>query len=142
MDALLEISDHRVVLLLRCKKGKELALVKIRAKVIKDIIKAKIEFCSSSETVESFVPNPQYPVDSKVAASVNKIAYSLTHNDEAVLVDPHTPVDIVDLLFFEPYLFCNQQCLVDVYYKHLESCKLTPQFIEYAASSISYVDDF
>ena len=39
-------------------------------------------------------------------------------------------------------MFCNQQCLVDMYYKHLESCKLTPQFIECAASRISHVDDF
>ena len=64
VDALVEISDHRVVLLLRCKKGKEFALVEIRAKVITEIMKAKNEFCSSSETVESIVPNPQYPVDS------------------------------------------------------------------------------
>ena len=98
VDALVEISDHRVVLLLRCKKGKELALVEIRAKVIAEIMKAKNEFCSSSETVESFVPNPQYPVDSKVAVSISKLAHSLTHHKEAVLVDPHTPVDIAHLL--------------------------------------------
>ena len=142
VDALVEISDHKVVLLLRCKKGKEFALVKIRAKVITEIMKAKNEFCSSSETVESFVLNPQYPVDSKVAVSVSKLAHSLTHHEEAVLVDPHTPVDVSHLLYFESYKFCNQQCLVDMYSKQLESCKLTPQFIENAASSISRVDDF
>ena len=142
MDALVEISDHRVVLLLRCKKSKEFALVEIRAKVITEIMKAKNEFCSSSETVESIVPNPQYPVDSKVAVSVIKLAHSLTHHEEAVLVDPHTPVDIAHLLSFESYMFCNQQCLVDMYSKHLESCKLTPQFIECAASRVSCVDDF
>ena len=142
VDALVEISDHRVVLLLRCKKGKEFALIEIRAKVITEITKAKNEFCSSSETVESFVPNPQYPVDGKVAVSISKLAHSLFQHEEAVLVDPHTPVDIAHLLSFESYKFCNQQCLVDMYYKALESCKLTPQFIECAASSISCVDDF
>ena len=143
VDALVEISDHRVVLLLRCKKGKELALVEIRAKVIAEIMKAKNEFCSSSETVESFVPNPQYPVDSKVSVSVSKLAHSLTHHEEAVLVGPHTPVDVLHLLYFEPYKFCNQQCLVDMYSKQLQPCTLTPQFVKSVSRTIDCsVSDF
>ena len=143
MDALVEISDHRVVLLLRCKKGKEFALVEIRAKIIAEIVKAKNEFCSSSETVESFVPNPQYPVDSKVTVSVSKLAHSLTHHKEAVLVDPHTPVDIAHLLYFESYTFCNQQCLVDMYSKQLQPCTLTPQFVKSVSRTIDCsVSDF
>ena len=143
VDALVEISDHRVVVLLRCKKGKELALVEIRAKVITEIMKAKNEFCSSSETVESFVPNPQYPVDSKVAVSISKLAHSLTQHEEAVLIDPHTPVDIAHLLYFESYKFCNQQCVVDMYSKQLQPCTLTPQFVKSVSRTIDCsVSDF
>ena len=34
VDTLVEISDEKVIVLLRCKKGKELLLVKIRSQVI------------------------------------------------------------------------------------------------------------
>ena len=143
VDALVEISDHKVVLLLRCKKGKEFALVEIRAKVIAEIMNAKNEFCSSSETVESFIPNTQYPVDSKVAVSISKLAHSLTHHNEAILVDPHTPVDIAHLLYFESYKFCNQQCLVDMYSKQLQLYTLTPQFVKSISHTIDCsVSDF
>ena len=142
VDALVEISDEKVVVLLRCKKGKELSLVKIRSQVIVEILRVKYEFCRNTETVEKYVPNPQYPVDVKLNVSLNKIACSLSNHEDAFLLTTHTPFDIADMLFFEPYMFCNQQCLVDVYSKQLEYCKVTSQFFECVASTISRVDDF
>ena len=44
VDVLLEINDHSVTLLLRCKKNKEMKLVKIRAKVIEEVLEVKKEF--------------------------------------------------------------------------------------------------
>ena len=137
VDVLVEINDHRVTLLLRCKKSKEMKLVKIRAKVIDEILKVKTEFCPSTETVELFVPNPQYPVSTELAVSSSKLAHSLSCDEEFVLVKSHTPVDITDLLYFEPYLYLNKQCLVDLYSM---SCPLSPQFIECAASSVCVTD--
>ena len=143
VDALVEISDERVVFLLRCKKGKEFSLVKIRAQVITEILNAKVEFCSNTATVEKFIPNPQYTVDVKFAVSLIKLAHALSTHEEAILLTPHTPLDILDLLFFESYMFCNQQCLVDLHNKQLQSYKIiAPQFINYFACSMSHVDNF
>ena len=149
-DVLVEISDHHVALLLSCKKevdkrGKELELVNTRAQVIADILNAKAEFCSSAKTIEVLVPNPQYPVDSNSitsGVSIEKIAQAIYNCKDNVHTSPHDLVSITKLLFFEPYKFCNQQCLVDVYSKQLEYCKVTPEFFECIASTISRVDDF
>ena len=130
----------RVVLLLRCKEGKELALVKLRSQIIKEILSIKAEFCSNAETTEHFVPEPTYPVDTTSSISLTDIAHSICCHEDAVLVDKDTPIEITDFLFFEPYNLCNHQCLVDIY-SH-ESCKVTQQFIDHISDNISHVDDF
>ena len=142
VDALVKISDEKVVVLLRCKKEKELSLVKIRSQVIAEILRVKYEFCRNTETVEKFVPNPLYPVGMGLNVTLNKIARSLSYHEDAFLLTTHTPFNITDMLFFEPYMFCNQQCLVDLYSHLLQTCAVTSQFIECVASTISRVDDF
>ena len=142
IDALIEMTDVRVVLLLRCKKGKELQLVKLRAQVIAEVQSAKKEFCNNVVTVEKFVPNPQYPINLKLSVSLHKLAHSILRHEEAVMLSVDTPLDITQLVFFEPYMFCNPQCLVDLFCKDLESCYVSPQFIECISSNISCVDDF
>ena len=143
IDALIEMTDERVDLLLRCKKGNELQLVKLRAQVMLEVQSVKKEFCNNVATVEKFVPNPQYPINLKLSVSLHKLANSISRHKEAVLlsvVKPlDTPLDITQLVFFEPYMFCNPQCLVDLFCKDLESCYVSPQFIE--CISIC-VDDF
>ena len=146
-DVLVEISDNKVVLLLSCKKevdkkGKELELVNMRAEVIAETLNAKAEFCSSAKTIDMFVLEPQYPVDMKSDVSVEELAQAICKNKENVHTSLHALKSIRKFLFFEPYKFCNQQCLVDIYSKQLQSCKLAPQFIECIASTISRVDDF
>ena len=143
IDALVEMTDERVILLLRCKKGNELQLVKLRAQVMLEIQSVKYEFCNNVVTVENLVPNPQYPVDfDRLSVSFQEIAYSISHHEEAVLLSVDTPLDITQLVFFEPYTFCNPQCLVDLFCKDLVSCYVSPQFIECISSNISCVDDF
>ena len=97
----------------------------------------KKEFCPSTETVELFVPNPQYPVSTELAVSSTKLAHSLSCDEESVLVKSHTLIDITDLLYFEPYLHLNKQCLLELYSM---SCPLSPRFIECAASSVCVTD--
>ena len=142
IDALIEMTDERVVLLLRCKKGNELQLVKLRAQVMAEIQSVKKEFCNNVATVEKFVPNPQYPINLKLSVSLHKLAHSISCHEEAVLLSVDTPLDITQLVFFEPYMFCNPQCLVDLFCKDLVSCYVSPQFIECISSNISCVDDF
>ena len=142
IDALVEMTDERVLVLLRCKKGKELKLVKLRTQVMLEIQSVKKEFCNNVVTVEKFVPNPHYPVNLELSVSLQEIAYSISCHEDSVLLSVDTPLDITQLVFFEPYMFCNPQCLVDLFCKDLVSCYVSPQFIECISSNISCVDDF
>ena len=140
VDALVEVNDVRVVLLLRCGEGEELSLVKLRSQIIEETLSIKDEFCSNADTSEHFVPKPTYPVDTISSISLTDIAHAICSHEEGVHLDKDTPIKITNLLFFEPYKFCNHQCLVDIY-GH-ESCKVTQQFIDHVSDNISRVDDF
>ena len=100
-----------------------------------------MEFCSNAETAEHFVPKPTHPIDTRSSIlCLTDIAHAICCHEEGVLLDKDTPIKITDLLFFEPYKFCNHQCLVDIC-SH-ESCKVTQQFIDHVSDNISCVDDF
>ena len=148
-DVLVEISHHSVALYLSCRseasnRSEQLQLVSIRAQVIQQILKAKVEFCGSVKTVEEFISHPQYPVTipSTSGISVKAIAQAICSGRKKVHTSPHDLVPVSELLCFEPLQFCNIQCLVDLYSgKHL-FCKVTSSFIESVSSNISCVDDF
>ena len=141
VDALVEVNDTRVILLLRCTEGEELSLVNIRSRVINEILSVKAEFCSNAETFEKIILNPTHPeLNTKSSVFITDIARSICSDKNFVLVTTHTPIKIERLLFFEPYKFCNHQCLVDMY-SH-ESCKVTQQYIDHVSDNISRVDDF
>ena len=130
----------RVVLLLRCGEGEELSLVKLRSQIMKEILSIKAEFCSNADTIELFVPKPTYPVDATSSISLTDIACAIYCHEEGVHLDKDTPIKTTDLLYFEPYKFCNHKCLVDIH-SH-ESCKVTQQFIDHVSDNISRVYDF
>ena len=136
VDALVEVNDVRVVLFLRCKEGKELAVVKLRSQVIKEILSIKAEFCSNAETTEHFVPKPTYPVDTTSSISLTDIAHSIYCYEDAVLLDKDTPFGIERLLFFEPFLFCNHHFFVNI---HSNEFMHKPPFNDCITS---HVDDF
>ena len=152
-DVLVEISDHRLVLSLSCRadvhnQNKELELVSTRSQVIVQILKAKAEFCGSVQTVEEFILHPQYLVNnSDVSISVEKVAKAICTSKENVQTSPHGLVPVAKLLHFEPYQFCSQQCLVDLYSDQLISCKVTSSFINLSffksvSSNVKSLDDF
>ena len=140
VDALVEVNDVRVVFLMRCKEEKELAVIKLRSQVIKEIISIKAEFCSNVETIEHFIPYPTYPVDTKSSVPLTDIAHAICSHEDAVLLNKDTPIEILSLLFFEPYKFCNSQCLHDIYTN--ESCKVKQQFVHHISDNISHVNEF
>ena len=140
VDVVVKIDDKKAVLFLFCKEGKELSLVKVRSQVIAEILSVKDEFCSKAETIEKLVPEPTYPVVTKSSIFVTDIAHVISHHEDAVHLTAHTPICISDLLFFEPYMFCNSKCLVDV--QTLDNCKVTPHFIKAICRNISRLDDF
>ena len=141
VDALLEMTDKSLVLLLRCGQGKEMQLVKLRAQVMSEIQSAKREFCANVVTVEKFVPYPQYPVDTTLSVSVHNTCHAIASHEDSVMLTSHTPLSLKTLLHFEPYSFCTQQCLVDLYSDELAYSKVTSSFIESFSSNITSVDD-
>ena len=136
VDALVEVNDTKVVLFLRCKEGKELALVKLRSQIIKEILSIKEEFCSNAETTEHFVPKPTYPVDTTSSISLTDIAHSICCHEDGVLLNKDTPFEIERLLFFEPFLFCNHHFFVNI---HSNEFMHKPPFNDCITS---HVDDF
>ena len=147
VEALVEISDSQVVVVMRCEQGKEKALVRIRTEVVKEVMLAKHEFCSNTVTVEMFIPNPTYPVNCDCTVSITKIAYSISKHEDAALANDHarTPVNLHKLLHYEPFALLPQECLSLLYSPDSQAHTVTPQFIECAASTfsyVSYVDDF
>ena len=140
--ALVEMTDRTVVVLLRCGQGKEMQLVKLRSQVMVEIQTVKREFCSHAVVVEEFIPNPQYPVNTKsLSVSVDQISHAIACCEDSVMLTLDTPFPISKLLYFEPYSFCNQQALVDLYSQKLISRKVTSSFIE-NIHEITSVDDF
>ena len=147
-EVLVEISDHSVALFLSCRsdvdeKGKELELVSTRAQTISQILRAKAEFCGHIKTVEEFTTHPHYPVNiHSTSASVEKIAQALCNNEKDVQTSSRDLIPVVKILRFEPFQFCNLQCLVDLYSEQLGSCKVALSFIESVSSNITSIDDF
>ena len=115
-DVLVEVTDHSVVLFLSCRsevsrEGKELELVATRSHVISQVLNTKARFCGPVKTVEEFVPNPQYPLQISCTSNVSleKIAQAICSNKDNVQPFPHNLLSISNLLYFEPFKFCNQQ---------------------------------
>ena len=98
VDALVEVNDTRVLLLLRCTEGEELSLVNVRSRVINKVLSVKAEFCSNAETFEKVVLNPTYPeVDTKSSVFITDIARSICTDKNFTT---HMPFKIEPLLFF------------------------------------------
>ena len=142
VDALVEMTDRTVVVLLRCGQGKEMQLVKLRSQVMVEIQSVKREFCSHVVAVGEFIPNPQYPVNTQSSVSLDQISHAIACHEDSVMLTLDTPFSISKLLYFEPYSFCNQQALVDLYSKQLVSCKVTSSFIENVSCKVASVDNF
>ena len=148
VDALVEMTDRTVVVMLRCGQGKEMQLVKLRSQVMVEMQSVKREFCSHAVVVEELIPNPEYPVNIKsLSVSVDQISHAIACHEDSVMLTLDTPFSISKLLYFEPYLFCNQQALVDFYSQKLISCKVTSSFINLSffksvSSNVKSLDDF
>ena len=139
VDALVEMTDRTVNVLLRCGQGKEMKLVKLRSQIMVEIQSVKREFCSHAVTSERFIQNPNYPaVEAQSSVSLHEISHSIACHEDSVMLTLDTPLPILKLLYFEPYSFCNQQALVDLY----SQGKLTLSFIENVSCQITSVDDF
>ena len=142
IEGLVSVDDHQVAVLMRCREGKEGALVRTRSQVIGEILATKEEFCSSTETAEFFIPNPTFPVNTDLSVSFANITHSITRHEEGVITSNNTTIELHQLLHFEPYMYFSTDCLFELYSTHPQSHTLTQQFIESVITSICSTHNF
>ena len=142
IEVLVSVEDHQVAVLLRCREGKEEELAHTRSQVIADVIAAKEEFCSSTETAESFIPNATFPVNTDISVPLVNVTHSIAHHKEGVIASDNTTIELHHLVYFEPYMYFSTECLFDLYSYHSQPHKLTQNFIESAITSIGRKRNF
>ena len=121
---------------MHCKKGK-MSLIRTRSEVVKEGLSVKKEFCSNTETVEIFIPNPQYPVNYDHSVSVVKVAYSVSRHEEVAIASDlvHTPIELVKICVLSPTCTSpHSACLICLHSTDSQSHSLALQFIECVAS--------
>ncbi len=123
VEALLEITDINVTLLMRCLVNVE-ACVRLRSAIITKIRKAVNEFCPTVKTSEFILPSSatmQYPVTpvsvDQCAIPLSEIARAVSNNKPYVRDGKNRHTDIDTLLHFEPYAHLSQAILVDLLYR-------------------------
>ena len=104
-ETLVTVDDHQVAVLMRCREGKEEELAHTRSQVVAHVIAAKEEFCSSTETSESFIPNATFPVNIDISVPLISVMHSIAHHKEGVITSDNTTIELQHLVYFEPYMY-------------------------------------
>ena len=128
-EATVEISEKKVVALIRSKKKIELA--RLRSSIINTVINARKEFSSSIRVKELlFLPDGSltYPVDlSKVSAvSITEVAAAVKEGKEFVVKDDDCKsTELESLVQFEPYAYLGEQILQDIVHEDSQEREIT-----------------
>ena len=122
VEALVEVvAQRRVNVILRCLKGREVACSRIRSTIIQKVRSAREEFCPKVPTSELFIhptDTVRYPL--KPIAELNVVGYTqlakaIVAAEPSVLDTEGTPVDLEELLHFEPYSHLGEQILCKLF---------------------------
>ena len=136
IEGLVNVDDHQVAVFMRCREGKEGALAHTRSQVIVEVLTAKEEFCSSTETAELFIPNPMFPINTDIFVPLVNVTNSITWHKEGVISSDNTTIELHHLLHFEPYMYLPTNCLFDLFSIHRQPRTLTQPFINSFAAAI------
>ena len=122
VEALVEVvAQKRVNVILRCLKGREVACTRIRSSIIQKVHSAREEFCHKVSISELFI-NPthtiQYPL--KPITELNLVGYSqlakaIVATEPCVVDTMGTPVDLEELLYYEPYFHLGDLILCKLF---------------------------
>ena len=118
IEGLVSVDDHQVVVLMRCREDKEGALAHTRSQVLGEVLTAKKEFCSNTETAELFIPNPTFPVNTDLSVPLVNVTCSITRHEEGVISSDNTTIELHHLVHFEPYMYLPTDCLSDLFSIH------------------------
>ena len=122
VEALVEvIAQRRVNVILRCLKGREVACMRIRSTIIQKVRSAREEFCPKVPISELFIhptDTVQYPL--KPTAELNMVGYSqlakaIVSAEPCVVDTAGRPVDLEELLHFEPYSHLGRPILCKLF---------------------------
>ena len=90
IEGLVSVDQRQVAVLMRCREGKEGALVHTRSQVIGEVLTTKKEFCISTETVELFIPNATFPVITDLSVPLANVTHSIARHEEGVITSDNT----------------------------------------------------
>ena len=122
VEALVEVVAHRRInVILRCLTGREVACTRIRSTIIQKVHSAREEFCPKVPISELFIhptDTTQYPL--KPIAELNMVGYSqlvtaIVAAEPCVVDAVGRPVDLEELLHFEPYSHLGERILCQLF---------------------------
>ena len=102
------VDQKELLLLMQCPHGSEAQLIERRSLIISMVLHAKNEFCSKARLQEYFlhpqcIIHPLVSVKKSQLFSLPCIECSIANRHQYVINDQDKCVELVDLLYFEPY---------------------------------------
>ena len=144
VEALVEILDQRVTVMLRCVKDCEIHCVQLRSLIIQCILSAKEEFCTIAHTHESFIHPSElsYPLKPTLSKAVNidEVAKAISEKARYVLDYSGNQLELEKLLYFDSYAHFSRIILNRLFDVQNSTEKVTDAFLQCAASCVHPVE--
>ena len=128
-EAIVEISDKKVIALICSKKKTELS--RLRSSIINTVINARKEFSSSIQVKELLIllrDAITYPVDISKASTVTitEVAAAVKEGKEFVVKDDDCKsTELESLVQFEPYAYLGEHILQDLFQEDFQEREIT-----------------
>ena len=123
VEALVELGEgsRRVILMLRCLKGRQVECAHLRSAIIGKILRAKSEFCPKV-AIREFLLRPSDTKDYPLKPSSELTFITIVDLANSVMkAEPGVPdvagsgISIVDLLGFEPYAYLGERIIRELF---------------------------
>ena len=145
IETIVEVSEqNKLVLLLMCPDGEEMAFVRLRSSLISKILEAKEELCPGISTTELLIDPSNlssYPLLSSSELTLYTMADQVVkavRKDKQFVVDVtgRRKMKLVDALHFEPYLGMHVQLIDQLFDKDLANQEVDDNFLHDLAANI------
>ena len=121
VEALVEVTNKRLMVLLRSLKGQEISCIRFRSAIIEKILGTRKEFCPKVSTSEHFLlPSdatqyPLKPIPELTLVTCTEIAKAVIEGVSNALDNKRSPRELQTLLHCEPYAHLGETILQELY---------------------------
>ena len=146
VEALMEVryppQNREVVVMLRCESGQEVECARLRSTIIKMVLETKDKLCPVVPTKEFFLHPSQvreYPCKSpsnQNLFSFFDVAKIIEKGKDFFVTDFGVPVNIIDILLFEPYAKLGATILQELFSDKTSHLLLSDRIIYMIAEQI------